>query len=210
MFTEVMLLSIGALSVIAAGIPLVSRLAEPATWRPRYPIPERQRATARPVETRRSFEPLDLGPDPVRWPSETNRPDAARPLPDWPSARWDDPHFGAAARAARSGASSAQPPPRAQERRARPPKPQDAPAPRPERAREAAPQSPAARGEHAGHDPLVVFADELRGALPGIEEIERLMAQHGLAGTVKTLMDHTGMDFREAAEHLARLRKGRR
>lgn len=207
MFTEVLLLSFGALSVIMAGVPIVSRLAEPAAWGPRYPVPERLRAAARPVETKRSFEPLDLGPDPVRWPSETQRADEGRPLPDWPSAHWDDPHFGAGAREARVEASHAQQQQRALERRAAP----STPAPQPAREPARGPRR-AERPSFGLHtlfeasgdpDPLVTSADDL----PSLDEIERLMAQHGLAGTVKAIMDATGMDFRDAAAHLARLRR---
>src|SRR5690606_5724798 len=91
-FTEAALLTIGAMMVVAAGLPMIGRLVEPARWGPRYPVPERTRSGSRAADVKRSFRPLDLGPDPVRWPSEIARPDLGPELPDWPSHHWDDPH----------------------------------------------------------------------------------------------------------------------
>lgn len=43
----------------------------------------------------RAWKPLDLGPDLVRWPSETPALAVPHfPEPAWPSEGWNDPHFG--------------------------------------------------------------------------------------------------------------------
>lgn len=216
MLTQAGLLLIGAAMVVAAGFPAIERLVEPARWGPRYPVPDRPDQGNRATVARRGFQPLDLGPDPVSWPSETSRPDTSRPLPDWPSARWDDPHFGKKAREARSEQQ------RSETRRQATPPPSGTPSRPP---READPRAPLTLEQAA----LAQTADFLRRALeqvsgtpnppvagvhepalrnlPDLVEIERLVAQHGLAGTVKAVMDRTGLDFRDAARHIAQVRR---
>lgn len=205
-FTEAALLTIGAMMVVAAGLPMIGRLVEPARWGPRYPVPERTRSGSRAADVKRSFRPLDLGPDPVRWPSEIARPDLGPELPDWPSHHWDDPHFGERARKARRAEAhrAAEAAHRRQDPSRSTPEPSEPAEARP--ARGEAPSPPPGLPRSAS-DLLVLFDRELRDEVPGLDEIEHLMAQHGLAGTVKVIMDRTGWDFRQAAQHLARVRR---
>jgi hypothetical protein len=44
--------------------------------------------------------------------------------------------------------------------------------------------------------------------VPKPAEIERLVAEHGLASAVQHIMARTGWDFRTAAQYLARARRG--
>jgi hypothetical protein len=43
-------------------------------------------------------------------------------------------------------------------------------------------------------------------APPDRDQVERLVAEVGLAGTVQAIIDRTGWDFRQAAQYLARIR----
>ena len=120
----------------------------------------------------------------MKWPSEGAWPAPTIRQPDWPSASWTDEHFGKAGRAAR--AALAVPPQqhapvqahaelqRQKRRKAEPPPP-----------------------------PVLHIEDVPADGPPTRDEVERLIAKVGLAGTVQTIMDRTEWDFREAAQYLA-------
>jgi hypothetical protein len=82
-----------AIATAVIGTPIASSLARPARFRrTETAAPSTRRAR---TEVIRAFEPLDLGPDPVIWPSE--RPwnlASTLQIPAWPSQGWNDEHFG--------------------------------------------------------------------------------------------------------------------
>lgn len=84
----------GALALTAAvGIPIALSAGQAHQWlRPAV----RDRATRRQEHTQTTpFKPLDLGPDPMRWPSEREwQLRSTLQEPDWPSKTWEDEHFG--------------------------------------------------------------------------------------------------------------------
>ncbi len=92
MVLETILLMVGAGATMAAGIPLAVRLA-----RVGFSDDEGMDGATRPSRTggdSAGFAPLDLGPDPMLWPSSTPWPSSKLPVPEWPSKSWNDEHFG--------------------------------------------------------------------------------------------------------------------
>lgn len=180
-----------AAAVIAFGTPIAARLARPPRWRKTLAPATRVRE----VQAGAGFQPLDLGPDPIRWPSETPWKFSGRDELPWPSQTWDDPHFGKHARdsraatAARVDAEAATPAPSEPRR-----------APRPSRPVEASLRDFMA----SIPDDEAVDVD-----IPSPEELDALAASLGLAGTVQEIMKRTGWDFKTAAQHLAKSRRGR-
>jgi hypothetical protein len=191
------------------GLPIAAFLARPQEW-----LPGREEVAPNRVPSpvmRSAFEPLDLGPDLMRWPSEVGRESTAPPLPAWPSASWDDPQFGAFHRReeAASGEEIAkaravpQPSerqglkrsvterPKVEEAFFEPEPPVQAPE-QIERPLEKKPQGGASTGD-----------------LPSPAELEAMVGSIGLAGTVQEIMKRTNWDFRRAAHHLAKARQGR-
>ena len=77
--------------VAVIGGPLVVRLSRPHLWSSR---PSSDLASLPVPESCAGFTPMDLGPDPMQWPSETPWPNTALNELPWPSQTWDDPHFG--------------------------------------------------------------------------------------------------------------------
>ena len=51
------------------GVPIAVRLAQPHMWGKRFPHDHEGRAQEQ--LTGPGFKPMDLGPDPVQWPSES-------------------------------------------------------------------------------------------------------------------------------------------
>lgn len=263
------LLFVGGLAVtVGVGTPVAVYLAQPHRWRSspeRDPTPQRRR-----LEISTAFTPLDLGPDPVRWPSE--RAWATSPIadPQWPSLSWEDEHFGSHWRKhehkppadggfhtlAASGAHD-ETPRRAPSRPAveRPPsRPMPAPSAAEVESQRASAieqrrrQQQSATAEAARQKQQQIALEQARrnaaaraaqSAAPASKpapapapanptaataapassrasaepmsraEVEDLMARVGLAGTVQAIMDRTGWDFRQAAQHLARVRQQR-
>ncbi len=193
-----------------------------------------------------SFEPLDLGPDPVRWPSENPWPATARPELPWPSTTWNDPHFGQHWRThGEGGASDAAFEAAQQARRTRAverrnqdeaertqrskqkakPKPQIEQVAQPplrqkarnevqriqKRAQKAQHQvrESVGRAAAAAVDEVLPGASSTMAQIPSPPELEQMVAQIGLAGTVQEIMKRTGWDFKTAAQHLAKARRGR-
>jgi hypothetical protein len=194
---EVLMFLAALVPTVLLGVPLALALSRPGALRPHA---ARGRHVPRPrVDVARAYVPLDLGPDPVHWPSERAWPSSTSRSPDWPSASWNDEHFGKAGKKALLAIESARP---------------------------AAELRRAARRPHRGPttDPLVVvepapvpasaLVPQVGAAIglpnvqaPSRDEIEHLIEQLGLAGTVQRIIDRTGWDFRKAAQHLARMRQ---
>jgi hypothetical protein len=157
-----------------------------------------------------AFQPLDLGEDPMKWPSEVIRPDTAQKIMPWPSETWDDPHFGRHAQRAQvaTDAASAFEEARVEEKATRQRERDE----RDERASTApGPARPVKKPRRP--KPQVPTANPFAGAAAATREVftpaqlERLVASQGLAGAVQTIMAQTGWDFRKAAQYLANHRR---
>lgn len=194
---EVLMFFGALIPTLLIGVPLALAVSKRGSLRPHA---ARGKHVPRPkVEVARAYVPLDLGPDPVHWPSERAWPSSARPSPDWPSASWNDEHFG---RKKSAAAPQPAPQPHPEPRRGAPRRPTRRPAPEDLVVYEPQPT------------PAPVLINAIGSALgvpntraPDREEIEHLIEQLGLAGTVQKIIDRTGWDFRQAAQHLARTRQ---
>lgn len=193
MVMEAALLIGGMVATIAIGGPIVTGMVRPHLYR------KAARRDASPGRSRSphqaAFTPMDLGPDPMEWPSARPWGGPEARTMDWPSKEWDDEHFGTHWRKSTRSESprrrSDSPPPA---RRPIPP-------PRPE------------LGDDAAEASAKRFEETLSSALPvprvpDRAEIEHLIAQRGLAGTVQVIMQRTGWDFRKAARFLKKTREG--
>jgi hypothetical protein len=197
-----LLMFFGALvPTVLVGVPVALAMSRPGALRAHAARGSHVPRTK--VDVARAYEPLDLGPDPVHWPSERAWPSSTFRSPDWPSASWNDEHFGmrakkAAAAAATAAAASA-PPPEESRRNLRK-------------------TSRAPKTELVAFEPVPppapILVNEI-GSAPGLpnlqapdrDEIEQLIQDLGLAGTVQRIIERTGWDFRKAAQHLARSRQ---
>ena len=252
----------GALALTTfIGVPLAVRFARPKVWG-RSQIGELPLLTdfgrANP-----SFTPLDLGPDPVLWPSQKPWKVTARKELPWPSQTWDDPHFGRQWRTDMTGAAADEAyerqlaarrarsaerrqavadekqhrakqvlAKRASEKRDLQPEETNQQRARQEmrQIRERAAQMKSEMSTRVGEEAAKLkkkakaeakraaqktaqqVAPELTGAMakvPPPAELERLVANVGLAGTVQEIMKRTGWDFKTAAQYLAKARRGR-
>lgn len=230
MIIEWLLFVGAAIGTFVLGTPIAVALAGQHRWV--HPAARDASSRRQRTDVVRAYAPLDLGPDPIRWPSERLWDlKSTLAVPDWPSKSWNDEHFGRqhkdtvahdaseqgfhamAARRHREESSAGAPPkPRSQpsanparrERTATKGRPRQAaePAPVPAPAPTPAPQ-PAARKAA----PVVPVTPPSRTRPPDEAEIEHLIASVGLAGTVQAIMQRTGWEFREAAQYLARIRK---
>ena len=227
---EIALVIGGLITTVALGGPIASALARPHTFRrpaPRETGGDRERHTPQ-----AGFKPLDLGPDPVSWPSAREWRTSGIDQPTWPSKTWDDEHFGShwrdgrmveindlgfhamagrrfdssvdqgeavrrneEASRERYRAAKAQQREALKARRSSPKgsgvrRPTPAPvAPTPSAPTpKAKPRAPSAPNPPARQP-------------PDRAEIEGLIAQVGLAGTVQAIMERTGWDFRKAAHY---------
>lgn len=197
------------------GIPMATKLATVHVWkRPAIPDMPGERTSFE----RAFFEPVDFGPDLVKWPSEVPRETTSMPEPPWPSAHWDDEHFGrygdkvprpaptrrdddaAEVRQAekkpqkQSKKQQQQQKPAQQQQRLesrRPPPAQPAPQQPPP---QPAPEAPRQQQRSAN-------------ALPDAAQVEKMVSELGLAGTVQHLMQTQGWDFKTAAAWLGRARR---
>lgn len=126
------------------------------------------------------------------WPS--NRPWSFQgpPEPDWPSASWDDPHFGrpgpdASREALHDGDAS---PPADQPR-------ENAGEAR-QTARQVAPNVKTRQGRlPPSQSPI------------SLQELEAMVSELGLAGTVEQVMGRTGLGFKDAAKLISKVRSQR-
>ncbi len=254
---------VGSFLVTAfVGVPLAGVLARPRDWlgdgktdgpmKPDY------------VHTGVGFEPLDLGPVLMSWPSEVERPSTGLPEPEWPSKGWDDPHFGAhwdnveyaphddakyeamqaqrrqalkerrehsekehQAQRARSRAETVERGQRSEQESQR-----GGSSPEQEFFREnvtqkargaaqnakrqaaeaarAAKQKAAARAkQQAAKSAHKAISGAASGDIPSPAELEAMVGQLGLAGTVQEIMKRTNWDFRKAAHYLAKARQSK-
>ena len=82
-----------AIVTVIVGAPRAAALAGRHRWvhaAPRDPSSRKQR-----TDVVRAYKPLDLGVDPIRWPSERLWAlESTLVAPDWPSRSWNDEHFG--------------------------------------------------------------------------------------------------------------------
>jgi hypothetical protein len=264
----------GLAGVVAVGTPVVAALGRPQRW---------AWSSSAPVESggpRRSghttvFTPLDLGPDPIRWPSQREWPSSAVSQPTWPSQNWNDEHFGSHWREGRTGevqdlgfhamagrrfdgavddAEAARRHEEANRRRQEALRRQQQQQQQQEQARadereralqrqramsqrepqqrssevarqrqqqialeqmrqqaqaDTPPQPPPRQARDLDQAPR----PQPQRAVPQVQppsrdELEALIAKVGLAGTVQSIMDRTGWDFRRAAHYLAKIRQG--
>lgn len=224
----------GLIVTVSIGAPLAASLARVHEFK-RTVNPELESSRERRVHTS-AFTPLDLGPDLIEWPSQ--RPSTERAFRDqeWPSRGWDDEHFGShwrdgrmvevadlgfhamagrryddsvgedeaiqrneeAARQRRQQAAERQ-----QRQRARS-KPRSAPKPHRSSPRAAGRAEPQARRAERAE----AASQALARQPPSRAELEALIVDVGLAGTVQAIMERTGWDFRKAAHYLAQVRQG--
>jgi hypothetical protein len=93
MLVEAFLLSASAVITSLVGVPLAVKLAraELPSFGATAPATERK---WREVGVTAGFEPLDLGPDLVQWPSAKPWPTSRIAAAEWPSKSWNDEHFG--------------------------------------------------------------------------------------------------------------------
>lgn len=187
-------LAMGALFTVVLGVPLATRLARAHVWR-RTALPTGEGSRDQ-YERLFPFEPLDLGPDTMRWPSEVTRESHAMPLARWPSESWDDTHFGKGAPAAVAALpvkTKPKPKPAKKAKARKIQKPKFIPESQPAAKAKAPRPAPTSSGG---------------GGLPDRAAVETMIADLGLAGTVQALMRSQGWDFKQAASWLARIRKG--
>ena len=212
MLLETILVIGGAITTVAIGGPMVSALVRPHVFRrpsPRDTSSRRERGAQPPA-----FTPLDLGEDPVQWPSA--KPwsgSSSRPDPDWPSRHWDDEHFGAHWRDGRAVET------RDMGFHAMAKRSYDATLDPAEALRRNERAMTEGRGDKAPHP----ARREKKGATksnpnsdrvelpapraPTREELERRIAEVGLAETVQEIMQRMGWDFRKAAQYLGNTRR---
>jgi hypothetical protein len=108
----------GLVATVALLAPVVGRLASPDSWRGWLRTAPSNALAPSKTHVLAAFTPLDLGPDPVQWPSERPWPASRIAEPEWPSKSWNDDHFGThwrktAAHAAEVAATEAAKPARA-------------------------------------------------------------------------------------------------
>jgi len=147
---EIATIGLGAVVTAIVGTPVAVRLARaelPGFGSPtdtHVPIRDRD------VGVTAGFTPLDLGPDPMTWPSSSEWPSPKLRDAEWPSKSWNDEHFGRhwrdgthtevpdggfhAMLQRAPGAAEASPPPKAQPTRSAPPKRPVQPRPTPKQA----------------------------------------------------------------------------
>ncbi len=84
--------TMGFVIAVALGARVASRVIQPFVFR------EPRRADIRAIRSKGQqgggFEPLDLGEDPMQWPSAREWPSSGKLSQEWPSRSWDDEHFG--------------------------------------------------------------------------------------------------------------------
>lgn len=93
MILEAMTAIAAAIGTFAIGAPIASKIAGPRAFG--RTAPREETKSRHHAEVTQAFQPLDLGPDPMYWPSE--RPwELTSTLKDqqWPSKSWNDEHFG--------------------------------------------------------------------------------------------------------------------
>lgn len=198
-------LVIGLGATIGFGLPLAVRLARPHAWR-NPAARDTGDGLMEPERVEPAFKPIDMGPTPMRWPSEGGERFVGVTLQPWPSETWDDPHFGrnrerpAPAAPSATGPEPAPAPTTTTHAPVKATQPRRAPAA--DRAggwvADAPAPAPKRRPPHA--------PKRAAGRPPTPAELQVLVESSGLAGAVKAIMAATGWDFRQAAQYLAKNR----
>lgn len=210
----------GFLGAALFGLPFVARLARPHGWRSTYPETDMER---RDHWQEVGFEPLNFGPDVMRWPSETPWTLTTPKEVLWPSQTWNDTHFGQHWNRERApkqaipvleeevsrpvGAKSVQDPPPDAERQ----KQMRAAIKRAADVAQSKAEGVAEQAKQAVYEQVEQRVESATGvqldAIPKPAELERLVGEVGLAGTVQIIMKRTNWDFRTAAQYLAKARR---
>jgi hypothetical protein len=208
-FLESIALIGGFLATSWLGLPLVAFLARPEQWLTNSEENSPERIL--PSVNRAAFEPLNLGPDLMKWPSEVARPSTASPLPEWPSLSWNDTHFGSfhkhqspAKVESRAVIAEARREVLRQHRET-----QQAPAKSEADDIKLDGAHHAPTPQQAAPSPLNAAAEALLAEVPSPAELEAMVGSIGLAGTVQEIMKRTNWDFRRAAHYLAKARQRR-
>lgn len=204
---------IGFVAVVIAGLPVMQRVVDHRLTRHHEPYIEPHRAR---FISGTTIEPIDFGPDPVKWPSEVRSDRPTRPELQWPSTQWDDDHFGGssateaaetARRKAEKAAFEARKASRAQvspsgataKRRVDAGGTSRAPArPAPQRKRKVT-LKPRKTAPASGESPPA------SGAASEAAEVQQMLAEQGLAQTVRTLQQQTGWSLERITAFLASL-----
>lgn len=229
MIVETLMFAGAALGTLILGAPLALSVARRERWvhtAPRDPSTRKMRS-----DVVRAYTPLDLGIDPIRWPSERLwELKSTLAIPDWPSRSWNDEHFGRnsknfatydaseagfhamAARRHREVTASSARATAARTPASQKPRPQAEEKPQSSANRRGA-RDPKTRAQPVPTPRAVVAPVPVpepppaTGAPPDAAELEHLIGTVGLAGTVQAIMQRTGWEFREAAQYLARIRR---
>ncbi|MBX2797986.1 MAG: hypothetical protein KTR31_09965 [Myxococcales bacterium] len=220
MVLEIALLIVGLVTTVAIGAPLATSMVQP------HLFGTRKRQSAEGHRERRAqvvaFTPLDLGEDPMRWPSAHPWPNRMSIGQSWPSKEWEDEHFGAHwrdgrmvetddagfhAMAGRRFDSSV----REEDEEASRASYLEAAKAQQEALAVASQQQPTNKAASQKREPVAQSLPTslaLTSQPPPREQLEAMIAEVGLADTVQVIMEQTGWDFRKAAQYLARVRQG--
>lgn len=187
-----------AIALLMIAWPIIVRLTMPGAWRP---DPDAEAAPKAPLVIPSGFQPIDLGPDPLHWPSA--RPWSHAPVPDppWPSETWNDPQFGPGARRKKT---------------------MDAPVPvAPVKGNVEPPARPAAveavqRAAASAASAAAQIQDARQKversaarSAPSPQQVEAWLGELGLAGTIEQIRQHTGWEFKDVVAFLQQRRRGR-
>jgi len=195
-------LAIGAFfAVVLIGAGVLGAVGSRKKWRG-YADADSQSLIAD-VDLPPAFQPLEMEPFTLRWPSEVKRPKTALPEPPWPSETWDDVFFGAHARSDLRQAALARKETEAKRERAIQRDAEARREPKKKKHKKAKTPEPNQREarEQASRE---VFRETRSGPQgPSPEQVAQMVKQYGLAGAVEHIRDQTGWDFRTAAQYLA-------
>ncbi|MBW1881602.1 MAG: hypothetical protein JRJ84_24860 [Deltaproteobacteria bacterium] len=195
-------LAIGAfLGVLLMGAAVLGALGSRKRWRG-YADADIQSLIAE-IDRPPAFEPLEMEPFTMSWPSEIDRPKTALPERPWPSETWDDVYFGAQARGdLRKAAIAAQD---AEVRRAQAVQRNAEAHRQSSKKHKAKKREPTERElrEQQSRETLQQTRQQEGHQGPTPEQVAQMVKQYGLAGAVEHIRDETGWDFRTAAQYLA-------
>lgn len=215
---ELALFLIAATITLMMGLPVVTRLARAPLIGRSAPISVREEKSV--FHTTR-LEPVDFGPVTTKWPSQMPQRHKERPELTWPSLSWDEDLFGSresierserarisadtqAARVRQSAIDGAPTHVTTQSKRAAKQKRAA------QKRRSASTTAPARKPAPRRPSPPPAAARELpvpaSSNIPDAATVEALLAEQGLARTVRILMDQTGWDLDTVASFIAERR----
>lgn len=185
--------------VLLAGLPLVTRVAD-AHLRTRAISDERAPVERMSQAYTTKFAPLDLGPDTMTWPSESDRGTPYADALSWPSTHWGDDAFGKNESNKKAEASIRATEARREQATAR-------------RAAEGANDAGATKAVARPAQPAPVTAKakakapgEPTPGVPSHDEVKALIRSKGLAGTVRHLTQTTPLSLEQVTELILRVR----